>query len=248
MSYQKPKAPKPPIKFGETPRDSNGGFEVQPASEEFAAKNPNGLAAIVEHKSEVVSHKIVTPAYHQRCPWLCELPIADLNETESIQIPFSRFYSDPRIVGRTHTTKVIELMRSNLRQFFEAEFPTMNHRLGTRVDKKAKKLIVYRRDEADLPTEVHSFRGVTRSTPKVRSKLNTSKRAPSVAQHVRTQEAKKLVEAKKNPVAVGRTYTHRPTLREDNLEHLQAWVEGTDTTISEVVNEIIEQFFNEYGT
>jgi len=244
MSYQKPKAPKPPIKFGEPSRKNGGSFEVQPASEEFAAKNPNGLAAIAEQKSTGVP-KITVPAYHQRCPWLCELPIAELKETESIQIPFSRFYSDPRIVGRTHTTRIIELMRSTLRQFFEAEFPTMNHRLGTRADKKAKQLIVYRRDEADLSAQVHEYRGVTRSISKIRK---SQKRAPSIAQHVRAQEAKKLVEAKKNPAAVGRTYNHRPTLREENLAHLQAWIEGTDTTISEVVNEIIEQFFNEYGT
>ena len=176
------------------------------------------------------------PAYHRRCPWFAQLPIADLKEGEFFDIPFSRFATDPRIAHKHHTTTVVEFMRSNLRQFFEKEFAVVNNRLGTRIDKKRKVITVYRRNDADV-VEVGAGahgQGVTRIRG---SKARTTKEGVTTA--------KELVQAAPSAIASHKQHyaDRRVTITDENVEQVRALIGDADTTSTAIVNEILAAFF-----
>tara|TARA_R110002020_G_scaffold192388_1_gene392557 strand:+ start:626 stop:1348 length:723 start_codon:yes stop_codon:yes gene_type:complete len=213
-----------PIKFGDTPTEKgNSEFTVQPAK---------------PHKPHRKS-SLSIPAYHVRCPWFSELPINDLREGESIAIPFTKFESDPRIANKSHTTAVIELMRSNLRQFFEKEFPTVNHRLGTRVIKTRKTIIVFRRYEADLLQKVDTSHHEDASGGefvRARAAKTGKQTAKDLVRGASADEEQKLL-------ANRRYADRRPTITDENVARLREFIADADTTATAVVNEILEAFF-----
>jgi hypothetical protein len=172
------------------------------------------------------------PAYHVRCPWFAQLPIADLKEGEFFDVPFSKFASDPRIANKHHTSTIVEFMRSNLRQFFEKEFSTVNNRLGTRIDKKRKVLTVFRRKDADVIVSAGRAKRV--STGGLRSIK------------VGRATAKELVNGVTSAVNHRQHYADRRiTLTDENIAKMVDLMKDADTTMTAVTNEIIAAFFDQ---
>ena len=214
--------------------------ETTPAPVRFNEQNRlerESSYAIKKGKVAPATKTLGIPAYHRRCPWFAQLPIADLKEGEFFDVPFSKFASDPRIANKHHTSTIVEFMRSNLRQFFEKEFAIVNNRLGTRVDKKRKVITVFRRKDADV-VEVGAGthgQGVTRIRG---SKSRTTREGVATA--------KELVQGVTSAVSHKQHYADRRiTLTDDNIAKMVDLMKDADTTMTAVTNEIVAAFFDQ---
>jgi hypothetical protein len=219
---------------------SAGEFPIKEATPVPANRLDHSKEYPIKKEDKGARRRALVPAYHQRCPWFAQLPVADLKEGESFDIPFSKFASDSRVKDKHHTSSIIELMRSTLRQFFEKEFASVNNRLGTRVDKKHKVVTVFRRMDVDV-----KFLSGRRAVPVKSNDEDVTRVRTYRSPHCST--AKELVEGAGATAISDKHHSYtdrRVTITDENVAKVIKLMDDSDTTVTAVVNEIVAAFFD----
>ena len=133
-----------------TPSNYNGTGKYTIKDTEPVADGPP-LLKMRQSKYEIKEGGPETNSTHvfmQRLPWLVELPIDDLQEGQVIDIPLDDFRSDPELtLCRSFTPKVMDRVRGNLRMFFEAKYPHIAKKIGTKHRKEEKVMRIFRRKD-----------------------------------------------------------------------------------------------------
>ena len=164
---------------------------------------------------EIKSSPVAGPLCLIRNPWFTQLPVKELKPGDSFNIPFELFRSDQDVPeGRFHH-KTVQYMRGQLREYIKHQCGLTSAEIGTKVFKKTQIITVF----AKLP---------------VPSPATAPAKAPTKARELLTQR-----EVRPTPLP-----GHRPTITTENQKALAELLEGSTVSASEMINEIIADFFD----